>query len=73
METTRMSDREFSGIERAVLDLLRDGSPRTVDDIAGALPGDCFAQVFLTIDRLSREGIVKLLRSHVSYRVALTN
>jgi hypothetical protein len=73
MDTTRANDRELIGIERVVVDLLRDGGPRTLDDITGALPGDCCAQVFLTIDRLSREGLVRLMPGLPSYWVTLAN
>ncbi len=63
-------DRELIGIERTVIDLLRDG-PRMLDDIARVVPEDSFAQVFLTVDRLSREGLVRLFPDCRSYRVSL--
>jgi len=73
MDTTRTYGRELIGMERVVVELLRDGDPRTLDDITGAVPGDCCAQVFLTIDRLSREGLVRLLPGLPSYRVMLAH
>ena len=45
----------------------------TLDDIAGVLGGDCFAQIFLTVDRWSRAGIVRLVRDVTGYRVELIN
>lgn len=40
MDTTRANDRELTGMERVVVDLLRDGNPRTLDGITDALLGD---------------------------------
>ena len=73
MGTTRANDRELIGMDRVVVDLLRDGAPRTLDDITGAVPGDCCAQVFLTIDRLSREGLVRIMSGLPGYRVTLAD
>ncbi|MEO5957342.1 MAG: hypothetical protein ABIR36_16855 [Nitrospiraceae bacterium] len=73
MDTTRTNDRELIGMERVVVDLLRDGVPRTLDDMTGALPGDCCVQVFLTVDRLSREGLVRIMPGVPDYRVTLAN
>jgi hypothetical protein len=73
MDRERAIQRELNGVEAAVVDLLRDGSPRTLDEITEALPGGCFAQVFLTVDRLSREGLLRLRRGRLSYRVSVAN
>lgn len=73
MGTARANDRELIGMERVVVDLLRDGVPRTLDDMTGALPGDCSVQVFLTVDRLSREGLVRIMSGAPDYRVTLAN
>ena len=73
MDRERAIQRKLSGVEAAVVDLLRDGSPRTLDEITEALPGGCFAQVFLTVDRLSREGLLRLRRGRLSYRVSVAN
>jgi hypothetical protein len=70
MAEMEAGDRELIGIERTVIDLLRDG-PRMLDDIARVVPEDSFAQVFLTVDRLSREGLVRLFPDCRSYRVSL--
>ena len=40
MDTTRANDRELTGMERVVVDLLCDGNPRTLDGITDALLGD---------------------------------
>lgn len=73
MDRERAIQRKLSGVEAAVVDLLRDGSARTLDEIAEALPGGCFAQVFLTVDRLSREGLLRLRRGRLSYCVSVAN
>ena len=73
MGAARANDRELIGMERVVVDLLCDGVPRTLDDITGSLPGDCCVQVFLTVDRLSREGLVRIMPGAPGYRVTLAN
>ena len=73
MRGTVTSKYEPRGVEGTVVRLLHDGASRSLDDIATALPGDSFAQVFLAIDRLSREGVVRLTRSRAGYRVTLTH
>lgn len=73
MERERSSERALNGVERTLVELLQDRNPRTLDDIAGLLPKDCFAQAFLIIDRWSREGIVRLLPGPAGYRVEFIN
>lgn len=62
---------DATGIERSVIGILFNGGSRSLDDIVRAIPGDRFAQVFLTIDRLSRNGLVRLVPECRSYRVSL--
>lgn len=73
MNRERAGDRALNGVERALVDLLRDRSPRMLDDMVEMLPKDCYAQIFLTIDRWSREGVVRLLPGPAGYRVEFTN
>lgn len=73
MDRERAGARNLNGVEAAVVNLLRDGSPRTLDEITDALPEGCFAQVFLTVDRLSREGLLRLLPGCLSHRVTVVN
>ena len=73
MRSTDVSTYVPRGVEGTVVELLHDGTARSLDEIATAVPGDSFAQVFLAIDRLSREGLVRLTRSTFEYRVILTH
>lgn len=73
MDLERMGDRENMGLETTLGDLLRARRVLQIDDIAGMLGGDCFAQIFLTVDRWSRAGIVRLVRDVTGYRVELIN
>ncbi|ULA64408.1 MAG: hypothetical protein LZF86_130010 [Nitrospira sp.] len=71
MATQRTDVRGAVELEKTLLGLLRVGSPLALDDLADVLPGDCFAQVFLTVDRWSRAGIVRLRPGKTGYRVEL--
>ena len=73
MNLERTGDRGNMGIEKTLGDLLRTRRTLTLDDIAGVLGGDCGAQIFLTVDRWSRAGIVRLVRDVTGYRVELIN
>jgi hypothetical protein len=73
MNMERTDDRKNLGLEKTLGDLLRTRRVLTLDDIAGALGGDCFAQIFLAVDRWSRAGIVRLVRDVTGYRVELIN
>ena len=73
MLSTDAATYELRGMEGTVVELLHDGAAKSLDEIATAVPGDSFAQVFLAIDRLSREGLVRLTRSTSGYRVILAN
>ncbi len=73
MNLERTGDRENMGLEKTLGDLLRARRVLTIDDMAGVLGGDCFAQVFLAVDRWSRAGIVRLVRDVTGYRVELIN
>jgi len=73
MNMERTGDRENMGLEKTLGDLLRTRRALMLDDIAGVLGGDCFAQIFLAVDRWSRAGIVRLVRDVTGYRVELIN
>ena len=73
MNMERTDDRKNLGLEKTIGDLLRTRRVLTLDDIAGVLGGDCFAQIFLTVDRWSRAGIVRLVRDVTGYRVESIN
>lgn len=73
MDMERTGDRAGIGLEQSLGDLLRIRRAATLDEIAGTLGRDCFAQVFLAVDRWSRAGIVRLVRDVTGYRVELIN
>ena len=73
MNTEQTDGRECVELEKTLLDLLRTSSPLALEDLARVVQGDCFAQVFLAIDRWSRAGIVRLLPGRAGYRVELIN
>ena len=73
MDMERTGDRAGTGLEQTLGDLLRTRRAATLDDIAGVLGGDYFAQIFLSVDRWSRAGIVRLVRDVTGYRVELIN
>jgi len=71
MNMEQTDSRESVELEKTLMGLLRVGSPLALDDLADNLQGDHFAQVFLTVDRWSRAGIVRLLPGRAGYRVEL--
>lgn len=73
MDMERTGDPAGTGLEQTLGDLLRTRRAATFDDLAGVVGGDCFAQVFLAVDRWSRAGIVRLVRDVTGYRVELIN
>lgn len=73
MNMERTGDRENLGLEKTLGDLLRTRRAVTFDDITGLVGGDCFAQIFLAVDRWSRAGIVRLVRDVTGYRIELIN
>lgn len=73
MNVERTGDRENLGLEKTLGDLLRTRRTLMLDDIAGVLGRDRFAQIFLAVDRWSRAGIVRLVRDVTGYRVESIN
>jgi hypothetical protein len=73
MDMERTDDRENMRLEKTLGDLLRARRAVTLDDIAGVVGGDCFAQIFLAVDRWSRAGSVRLVRDVTGYRVEFIN
>jgi len=73
MSMERTGDREHMALEKTLGDLLRARRAVTFDEIASLLGGDCFAQIFLAVDRWSRAGIVRLVRDVTGYRVEVIN
>jgi hypothetical protein len=62
------------GIDEQVMDVIVRSPGSTLDDIVLECPGLTWNQVFITIDRLSREGTLKLMpKGRGFYTVQLTN
>lgn len=59
--------------EQAVLNMLRRYEAMTMDEVLlGGQPDFSWAQVFLAIDRLSRQKLIALYRTGSNYHVALS-
>ncbi|MFO0706412.1 MAG: hypothetical protein U0412_06125 [Nitrospira sp.] len=70
-ERTRGADR--GDLEGEIVGLLRHERGLTMDEIAGRIAGNRSTEVFLTIDRWSREGVVRIRPGPAGYRVELTH
>ena len=59
-------------IEEAIIEKLRSGGPCCLDDVAMCLPSYRWSEVFVAVDRMSRNGGV-LMRQHgySTYQIAL--
>ena len=58
-------------IEEAIIDTLRRNGPCCLDDVVTYLPNLSWGEVFLAVDRMSRDGRVLLRQLDHSYRIAL--
>jgi hypothetical protein len=66
-------DTGYVDTEQAVLNLLHRYGILTMDEIlASGKPGFSWAQVFLAIDRLSRQKLIVVHRTGSDYQVALS-
>ncbi|MEW6542019.1 MAG: hypothetical protein AB1411_00215 [Nitrospirota bacterium] len=54
---------DLSSVELTLLQALRMGGARTIDQLASLLPSVSWSQVFLAVDRLSRVGAVTMRRA----------
>ncbi len=59
----------YQEAEQAVLDMLRSHKMLTMEDIVSAKPEFSWAQLFLAIDVLSREGAIAFHRQGLSYEI----
>lgn len=58
--------------EEAVLEMLQKAGPCSLDDLVMQLPNFSWSEVFLAVDRMSREGLLLLRRlTCTAYQVAL--
>jgi hypothetical protein len=59
-------------IEASIIELLQSGGPCCLDDVVAHLPNLSWGEVFLAVDRMSREGRVSLLQLGCStYQITL--
>jgi hypothetical protein len=73
MDAEPMRGAERKDLEGEIVGLLRNERGLTMDEIAGRIPGNRSTEVFLTIDRWSREGVVRIRPGPAGYRVELTH
>ena len=52
----------MSPVETAIVETLQKGGPCCLDDIVMYLPNFSWGEIFLTVDRMSRNGQVSLLQ-----------
>lgn len=70
--TTRHKDTEHKDTEQAILDMLQRYEVMTMDEILTAgQPNFTWGQVFLAIDRLSRQKSIVIHRVGLSYQICL--
>ena len=59
-------------IESAIIELLRSSGPCCLEDVVPYLPNFSWGEVFLAVDRMSRDGRVSLLQLGCStYQITL--
>jgi hypothetical protein len=59
-------------IEVSIIELLRSSGPCCLDDVVAYLPNFSWGEVFVAVDRLSREGRVLLHQlGYSTYQIAL--
>ncbi len=62
-----------ASVEESVLDLLQRTGPCSLDDLVVHLPNYGWSQVFLAVDRMSREDLLRVRRlTSSTYFVALS-
>lgn len=62
-----------AGAEQAVLNMLRRYEVLMMEDLIGGRPDISWAQLFLAIDRLSRNNLIALRRVGLSYQIRPIN
>ena len=59
-------------IERAIVQNLQESGPRGLDDIVTSLSNSSWGEVFLAVDRMSRDGRLVLRQySYSAYQISL--
>ena len=67
--STQSNSHPLSTPESHVLDLLGDGQFRSLEELLEEAPEFRWAELFIVIDRLSRNGMVELRRKCLTYWV----
>ena len=65
--SSQNSPRRDSAAESCLLDLLRDGRARTVEELLEEATEFSWAQLFVVVDSLSRSGMIELRRDGFTY------
>ena len=61
-------------IEEAIIETLRSGGPGCLDDVIRYLPNLSWGEIFLAVDRMSRDGRVLLRQlGYSTYQIVLSS
>ncbi len=61
-------------LEEAIIETLRSGGPCCLDDVVMRLPNHSWGEIFLAVDRMSRDGRVLLRQlGYSTYQIALSS
>ena len=59
-------------IEEAIVEKLQKGDPCCLDDVVTSLPDSSWGEIFLAVDRMSRNGRLSLLQiGYSAYQIRL--
>jgi hypothetical protein len=62
----------MSPIENAIVEKLQQGGPCCLDDVVQFLPNSSWGEIFLAVDRMSRNGRLSLLQmGYSTYQIRL--
>jgi hypothetical protein len=62
----------MSPLENAIVDKLQHSGPCSLDDVVTYLPNSSWGEVFLAVDRMSRDGRLSLLQvGYSTYQITL--
>ena len=59
-------------LEEAIVEKLQKGGPCCLDDVVTSLPNSSWGEIFLAVDRMSRDGRLSLLQlGYSTYQIVL--
>ena len=62
----------MTAIEEAILDKLRERGPCCLDDVVTDIPNSTWGEVFIAVDRMSRDGRLSLRQlGYSTYQISL--